>query len=204
MLLKVQVTDTPAVTVKLVVDPPPQVALVSAQPAVTASLRVYVPAGTLIVVLPLPPDVVTLGEAALVPLTVKSNVPFAPMVFLTIMICPCAAFVKVQVTVAPAATLKLVVDAPPQLEPVGVQPAAADSLMVYVPGRNADRRAPAAARRRDARGGGARAADREAERPVAARGVLDDRDLALAGRRDLVGREGAAPGPAAGQVPLAA
>ena len=88
VLLKVQVTVAPAVTVKLVVDPPPQVALVMAQPAVTASLMVYVPAGTLIVVLPLPVDVVTLGEAALVPLTVKSNVPFAPMVFLTILIWP--------------------------------------------------------------------------------------------------------------------
>jgi len=84
----VQVTVAPAVTVKLAIDPPPQVALVRAQPAVTASLMVYVPAVTLIVVLPLPLDVVTLGEAALVPLTVKSNVPFAPVVFLTILIWP--------------------------------------------------------------------------------------------------------------------
>ena len=83
-----QVTVAPAGTVKLVVDPPPQFALVRAQPAVSASLMVYVPAGALIVVLPLPLDVVTLGEAALVPLTVKSNVPFAPEVFLTILIWP--------------------------------------------------------------------------------------------------------------------
>ena len=44
---------------------------------------------------------------------------------------------KVQVTVAPAATVKLVVDPSPQFEPVSAQPAAAVSLTVYVPGRKA-------------------------------------------------------------------
>ena len=83
-----QVTVAPAATVKLVVDPPPQFEPVSVQPVAADSLTVYVPGGTVMVVLPVPDDVVTLGEAALVPLTAKLNAPFPPAVFLTIVIWP--------------------------------------------------------------------------------------------------------------------
>jgi hypothetical protein len=133
VLSNVHVTVVPAATLNSLVDPPPQLEFVSAQPAAAVSLTVYVPAGTVIVLLPLPPEVVTLGDAALVPLTVKPKVPSPPVVCLTIAIWPCAALVNVHVTVVPAGTVKSAVAPPPQLDPVRAHPAAAVWVTVYVP-----------------------------------------------------------------------
>ena len=110
VFVKVQVTISPAATLKLAVrvrDAAGRVRVVaatdvSAQPAFAASTDEYVPGATLAEIVP-----VVRVEIEPEGVPVYANVSVPPTITFLTMTWPCLRFVKVQVTVSPASTLKV-------------------------------------------------------------------------------------------------